>query len=278
MYWVYDVSTTSLALLFAAAFVGVTWAGIIFVKPFLRLLMGRQAGVNDLVGYILGGHCAFFGLLLGLLAVAAYQNLADVDRIVGREAGFLRSIYRAVTDYPEPTRSETLPLIREYTRFVVEDAWPLQRRGIVSADGVARMNAVQAKLFAFEPKSKGQEMVHAQTLAQFFEMAEVRRARVQSVDAGVPALMWYVVAIGLMITVVLLWMLDMRMMPHLLLGGLLMLFLSTVVCLIMVMDKPLRGEISVGPDAYKAVLDRMVVPTPRAAPAADAARPPPTSR
>lgn len=276
MHWVYDIPTSSLALLFAVVFVGLTWAGIIFVKPFLRLLMRPQAGVNDLVGYILGGHCAFFGLLLGLLAVAAYQNLGDLDRVVGREAGFLRSIYRSLTDYPEPTRSETLPLIREYTRFVVEDAWPLQRRGIVSADGVARMNAIQAKLFAFEPKSKAQEIIHAQTMAQFFEMAEVRRTRVQSVDAGVPAIMWYVVAIGLIITVVLIWMLDMRLVAHLLLGGLLMLFLSTVICLIMVMDKPLRGEVSIGADAYKAVLDRMTVSP--AAPTADSVRPAPTAR
>lgn len=264
MYWVYDIPTASLALLFAVVFVGFTWLGIVFVKPFLRLLLRPQGGINDLVGYVLGGHSAFFGLLLGLLAVAAYQNLADLDKIVGREAGFLRSIYRSVTDYPEPVRSETLPLIREYTRYVVEEAWPLQRRGIVAGDGVSRMNAVQAKLFAFEPKNKAQEIVHTQTMAQFFEMAEVRRTRVQSIDAGVPAIMWYVVAIGALIMIVLVWMLDMRLVPHLLLGGLLILFLSTVICLIVVMDKPLRGEVSIGPDAYKAVLDRMIAPSPTA--------------
>jgi len=230
MNWFYDIPTSSVALLFAAVFVGLTWAGIIFVKPFLHLFLRRQAGLNDLVGYILAGHSAFFGLLLSLLAVAAYQNLNDLDRVVSREAGYLRSIYRAATDYPEPLRSQTLPLIREYTRFVVEDAWPQQRRGIAAAGGTPRMNAVQAKLFAFEPNSKGQEIMHTQTMKQFFEMAEVRRARIQAIEAGVPAIMWYVVAIGLIITVVLIWMLEMRLMPHMLLGGLLMLFLSTVIC------------------------------------------------
>jgi hypothetical protein len=38
------------------------------------------------------------------------------------------------------------------------------------------MHAVQAKLFAFEPNSKAQEIIHTQTMAQFFEMLEVRRA------------------------------------------------------------------------------------------------------
>lgn len=112
-------------------------------------------------------------------------------------------------------------------------------------------------------------------MAQFFEMAEVRRSRVQSVDAGVPAIMWYVVAIGTLIMIVLIWMLDMRLVPHLLLGGLLTLFLSTVICLIVVMDKPLRGEVSIGADAYKAVLDRMTLPTP---PAVDATKTVPKAR
>lgn len=260
MLWLYDMPTMGLAGLFAAVFVGFTWLGVLFIRPFVRLLLRRQAGLNDLVGVILSGHCAFFGLLLGLLAVAAFQNLADVEKTVNREAGFLRAIYRSVTDYPEPARSQTLPLIREYTRYVIQEAWPQQRRGIVSSDGVARMNAVQAKLFGFEPATKAQEMVHAQTLAQFAEMAQVRRARVQSVDAGVPSMMWYVVIVGALVTILLVWMLDMKLIPHLLLSGVLVFFLSTVICLIFVMDKPVRGEISIGPNAYEAVYKRMTIP------------------
>lgn len=258
MLWLYDLPTMLVAALFAIVFVGFTWLGVVFVRPFFRLLLRRQAGLNDLVGYVLSSHCAFFGLLLGLLAVAAYQTLSDVEKTVNREAGFLRAIYRSVTSYPEPLRSETLPLIREYTRYVIEDAWPLQRRGIVSADGVSRMNAIQEKLFGFDPRTKAQEIFHTQTIAQFAEMAEVRRARVQSIDAGIPPLMWYVVMVGALITILLLWMLDMRLIPHLMLSGVLAFFLSTVICLIFVMDKPFRGEISVGPDAYKAVYDRML--------------------
>jgi hypothetical protein len=260
MLWLYDIPTTLLAGLFALVFVGVTWAGVIFVRPIFRLLLRRQPGLNDLVGVVLSGHCAFFGLLLGLLAVAAYQNLSDVERMVNREAGYLRAIFRSLTDYPDPTRSETLPLIREYTRYVIEEAWPQQRQGIVSADGVSRMNAIQGKLFSYEPQTKGQEIIHGQTIAQFAAMAEVRRARIQGVETGIPALMWYVVLVGSLITIMLLWMLDMKLVPQLILSGMLTLFLSTVICLIFVMDRPFRGAISVGPDAYEAVYKRMTIP------------------
>lgn len=260
MLWLYDTPTVILAALFAVVFIGFTWLGIIFVRPFLRLLLRRQPGLNDLVGYILSSHCAFFGLLLGLLAVAAYQNLSDVERTVNREAGYLRSIYRSVTSYPEPMRSQTLPLIREYTRYVIEDAWPQQRRGIIAAEGTSRMNAVQEKLFGFEPQTKAQGFVHTETMSQFSAMAEVRRARIQSVDTNIPPMMWYVVLVGALITILLVWMLDMRLLPHLLLSGVLAFFLSTVICLVFVMDRSFRGEISIGADASKAVYDRMPAP------------------
>jgi len=97
-------------------------------------------------------------------------------------------------------------------------------------------------------------------MTQFSAMAEVRRARIQSVDTSIPTMMWYVVLVGTLITVLLVWMLDMRLIPHLLLSGVLAFFLSTVICLIFVMDRPFRGEISVGADAYKAVYDRMPAP------------------
>jgi hypothetical protein len=171
-----------------------------------------------LVGFVLSCHCVFFGLLLGLLAVGTYQSMADIEKVMVREAGLLRSLYRSVGRYPEPLRSQTLPLIKEYVRFVIEEHWPAQRRGVVAEGGVGRMDAVQNNLFAFEPRTKAQEIMHDRTIEQFNIMAEVRRQRIQSADAGLSPIMWYVVAIGSIIMIVIVWLFDMKMIPHLILS------------------------------------------------------------
>ena len=59
MLWLYDIPTIGVAGLFTAVFVGVTWLGVIFIRPFFRLLLRRRPGLNDLVGVILSSHCAF---------------------------------------------------------------------------------------------------------------------------------------------------------------------------------------------------------------------------
>lgn len=257
MLWLYDLPMMQLAGLFALAFVGVTWLGIFLIHPLFRRLLRDQAETNNLVGVVLSSHCAFFGLLLGLLAVAAYQNLGDIDKSATKEAEYLHAVYRSVDAYPEPMRSKALPLIRDYTRYIIEEAWPAQRRGVVPEDDAPKMNAILAQLYSFEPQTKGQEIFHAQTVQLLTNLDEAQLERIHNVDAGIPSILWYVVILGTAITILLMWMLDMRLVSHLLLSGLLALFLGAVICLVFAMDQPFRGELSVGPDAYKAVYERM---------------------
>jgi hypothetical protein len=89
--------------------------------------------------------------LLGLLAVATYQNHSEVEKAVGSEASSLAALYRDVSGYPEPRRSELEALLRDYTRYVIDEAWPLQREGIVPPGAIKKAAVIQASLVGFEP-------------------------------------------------------------------------------------------------------------------------------
>ena len=68
---IYRIPTVQFAIYCSLFFVGLTWLGLIFIKPFLRLMMGRESRNNDFVAQAAAGFSLFYGLLLGLLAVAA---------------------------------------------------------------------------------------------------------------------------------------------------------------------------------------------------------------
>lgn len=198
-YWIYDIPTWTTAALFAATFVGVSWFGAIFISPPLTRFFPKQRGWNDVVGYFLSFFSVIYGLLLGLLAVATYQNLSDVDKTAVSEATSLASLYRDVSSYPEPNRTELQDLLRDYTRYVIEEAWPLQRKGIVATGGVDRITTFQARLTTFEPQTKGQEALHAEALHQYNNFLEHRRTRLYSVETSIPPFIWYTVAVGALI-------------------------------------------------------------------------------
>lgn len=65
--------------------------------------------------------------------------------------------------------------------------------------------------------------------------------------------MWYVVVIGAVINIGMLWLFDMRLLSHLFLGGLLAFFLSMMILLIAALDNPFRGEFSVTFEALEDV-------------------------
>jgi hypothetical protein len=253
--FLYDTSTVSLAIYSVAFFLGMMWLGIIFVKPFLRFMIGSQPGINDLVSHTTSGFSLFYGLLLGLLAVAAYQNVEEVRQNVFSEASSLASLYRNASFYPEPISSELRESLRDYNLYVIYKDWPAHRQGKIYNGGTNRLTMIEHSILKFNPKTPSQEILHTQTFQQFGEFAEARQRRLGGARLEIPGVLWYVVAVGALVNVVLIWMLNMRFFTHMILGGIAAFFLGVVIFLIIAMDRPMRGEVSVPPTAYQLVYD-----------------------
>jgi hypothetical protein len=264
-YWIYDLQTWTLVFMVCASFVGVTWAGTVFFRPFLRAFVRRQPALNDIVGYLLGAHGVYFGILLGLLALASYQNFADVEKMTVDEATKLAALYRDTAAYPEPHRGQLTELLRQYARYVVDEAWPQQKQGIVPTGGTDLIDRFQELLVRFEPRTKGQEILHAETYRQFNSFAEARRQRLYAVTTGIPALLWWVVFIGAGVNIVLIWMLEMKLVPLLILSGVISFYLATLIALIAAMDNPFRGDVCVSSNPYESVYQNVMLPDSRTA-------------
>ena len=257
LYWLYDIPTLLTVALFAGVFVGVCWLGTIVSRSFVRSRFHKDRGMNEILGDFLQYFGVIYGLLLGLLAVATYQNHTDVEKAVAGEASSLAALYRDISAYPEPDRTDLKNAIREYTRSTIEDAWPLQRKGI-DPWKVNRAAPIHTRLGQFEPQTKGQEALHDAALRQFNEFFEDRRLRIYSVTAGIPVIMWYTVAVGALLNMVLIWLFDLRLGTHLLLGGLISFFTGTMISLIVLMDNPFRGEVGVSPQAFELIYQQMM--------------------
>jgi hypothetical protein len=258
LYWIYDVPALVVLLLFGTLFVGTCWLGIIFLCPRLKPLLHKDSGLNEILGDFLQYFGVIYGLLLGLLAVSTYQNHEDVERAVINEASALAALYRDVSVYPEPYATEFKGMLKDYTRRVIDEAWPLQRKGIVPSGNVSYVAAFHARLVGFEPQTKGQEAMHDASLRQFNTFFEYRRSRLYSVNAGIPPIMWMTVAAGAIINILLLWLFDLRRGTHLLLGGLISFFTATMICVIALLDNPYRGEVGISAEAFELIYNQLM--------------------
>lgn len=257
-YWIYDLPNWVVFLLFTVAALAVSWLAIFALRGVNTKLFGSDGEARDernsMIELVLTGTGLFYGLLLGLIAAATYTTYAETEGTVNAEATSLSALYRDVSNYPEPTRGQLQGDIKEYVRYVVEEAWPRQQAGEVPTGGIRLADTIQTHLVAFEPTTEGDKIVHAEALSQFNKFIELRQHRVNSVESSLPAPLWWVLVVGAVINLALIAMLAVRrLVAHLVISGLFAVFVAMMIFLIASMDNPFRGEFSVQPDAFRAL-------------------------
>ena len=201
----------------------------------------------------------FYGLAVALIAVGVFETHSDVAKIVSNEATALATLYRDVTGYPEPARPQLQNELREYVRYVIHEAWPLQVQGKVPDGGVERIARFQAVLLSFEPATEGQKLLHGETLRVFNQMMQARRLRLDSVSTGLPGVMWTVVIAGAFLSLSSTFFFKVEHTP---LEGVQVLLLATfiglVIFMIFALDRPFRGDLGLGSEPYQLVYDQLM--------------------
>lgn len=262
MYWIYDIRSGLLGLIFAFAFVSFAMVGV-FIARKIQKSFAHEEGWREHVVIVLEGAFIFFGLLLALVAIAAYENYTEAREKTAAEASELGSLYRIVSIYPEPVRGQLQADLREYASYVIEKAWPLQRRGTIPTGGVPLVTNFQNRLASFEPRTNAENAMYNATLLKFNDFVKARRERLHLVEVGLPAAMWEVLIVGALLTIAITWLLPVGSLKgHLLLSGVSALVVSLLIFVTAAMDHPFRGDFSVDPHAFEIIQhDIMGVPT-----------------
>jgi hypothetical protein len=230
-------------------------------RPLVRRLLGASSKHNDVVSFFFASMGVFYGLAMGLIAVATWENYTQVDGVVGKEAAAVASLYRDLDGYPQPLREKAEAIMREYTHVVIEKEWPAHKKGVALEDGDVKLDALENLIMAFEPTSEREKIAHSEVLSSLDTVLEQRRLRLEAVSTGLPAALWAVVLLGALINglmTYLFWVENITL--HAALTALLAVFIALLVYLTAAMDNPFRGEFSVSPDAFSAILTNVMTP------------------
>jgi len=248
------VGAAILVLLCAFALGGLS----IFSRQILpRLKLGPEESV--FTSAMMQAMMVFYGLAVALIAVSVWQTHTDAAGTISGEASALGVLYRHVGGYPEPLRSQLRQDLREYLDYVIQEAWPLQRRGQVPSGGVEKVNDFEAKLVTFEPATEGQKLLHGETLRAYSQMIEARRLRLDAVLTGLPGVLWFVIVIGALVSLSSTFFFqveDARLQRIQVV--LLALFIGLLIFIIFALDRPFRGDLGLQPDPYQLIYDQLM--------------------
>jgi hypothetical protein len=129
MYWIYDMPTWQMGLLFVAFFLITSLSGLFLLRSWIYTKFHITNDTNDSVNGIFAGIGVLFGLLLGLVAVAVWENYNSVDSLSGKEASAVATLYRDVSTLQEPARTKLELNLKNYLTYVIYTAWPAHQQG-----------------------------------------------------------------------------------------------------------------------------------------------------
>jgi hypothetical protein len=254
--WFYDTSIWITMPVFVGGFVLVSCLIVWLLRPVVRRLVDDSEQWDQVVGHVIGAFGMFFGILLALVAVSVYENFAMTRTAVLDEAAKLGALYRGAEGLPDEVGDPIRATIEAYTNEVVLVDFPSQRAGEIPVDSTPFVDTIEKQLQAFEPISPNEQALYLQLLSTYDDFIEIRQERVDDTTLELPPLFWLVIWVGAAINAVLIGFISVKSLRlHLILAGLLALFVGLVIFVTADLDHPYAGSISVGPGAFERVLE-----------------------
>jgi hypothetical protein len=250
--WLHEIPTFWLGVIIVGGFLILSLAGLWLTRPWARRHCNAY---NDLANYYIAAVGVFYALLVGLIAVATWEDYSDIESDVSSETVAIADLYHDVEGYPPELRSELREGLRLYVRHVIDEEWPDQRRGVEPKMHLRAVTDIAHRMATFEPATAGQQILHAECLRQFNAFLSARRLRLEAVDSGLPQVMWTVLLLGAAITIGMtyfLWTDNLKV--HTLLTASFAAIIGLGIFLIFVLDEPLEGRVSVDPGSFQEVL------------------------
>jgi len=240
-------------------------AGLILVRRRLLPRLRITAEDSEFTGAMVQAVMVFYGLAVALIAVSVWQTYDNASGLASQEAASVAAVFRDVSLYPEPHRSALQQDVKEYLEFVIHEAWPQQAQGKPPMVPPALTQRMVRDFMTFEPQTDRERLQHAEALRALNEAIKATRLRVESASSGLPGILWVVVVVGALISLSAAFFFQVKdARLHSILVVMLAGFMGLVIFMILVLDRPFRGELGVRPEAYQIVYDQLVLPQPPA--------------
>src|SRR5262245_4191994 len=162
--WLFELPLWLLAVVLTAFLMGLSIVGLWVMRRWVRPRLNLTYEDAYYAAPMVQSVMLLYSLIAALTAVGVWQRYSQVADLVSGEATVITSLWRDLGGYPQPLRDTSRAILKGYTEQVINEAWPLQRRGKIPHAGVEWMDRLQEQIYAFEPKAESQRILHAETL------------------------------------------------------------------------------------------------------------------
>jgi len=235
--------------------IGLSMLGPSVVRRYVKL--ERLTANNEIAGFKFATLGVLYAVLLAFAIIVVWQKFSEAETNVAKEAGAAETIYRLSQGMNEKPGTAIRDAVTNYLKIAIADDWPAMSRGVPGASRSTRqaLDGIYAALLASGSTERSDTALIYEILYQLDVMTQSRRARLVASEGAVPNIIWTVLFAGAVVTVAFTFFFGTHnLRAQTVMTGLLALLIFSELLIIVAIDRPFTGSVSVEPIALADVL------------------------
>jgi hypothetical protein len=212
----------------------------------------EKHGVNDVIGVVIGVLAAVFGILLGFVTVALYQDFTDAKATVQSEATELIQLYNDSRAFAPPAAAAVEHEIKSYIAAVRFSEWETMREGKADTQvGDKHVGDLYRVLREYEPETQSQTAFYGDAVARLNDVVDARRSRLTDAAEEMPGAFRIMLVLGAALLIASLYLLGSpNRRLHLVMVVSVAVITSFNLLIVAALDHPFSGDISVSNEPF----------------------------
>ncbi|MDQ2859053.1 MAG: DUF4239 domain-containing protein [Candidatus Eremiobacteraeota bacterium] len=247
-----------LGLLFVVAVcVGLACGGHILVH---RSFSGTDfIGHNEVAGFIIAIVGILYAVLLGFITIVVWEAYTQTEERAQQEVDAATDVWSFGRLLPPVESKRITDDLDRYTLAVANDEWPKMTHGQSSTEAQRLVVALIGDVAGIALTGPRSSNLQNHLFGRVQVMADLRRRRIYSVPSAVPAVIWVGLTLGACTVIGFLYLFGLRnFRVQLLMTAATAAMIGVLFGLIIELDYPFRGDVSVTPERWLSLHDAML--------------------
>lgn len=200
----------------------------------------------DVMDYMTMMIGVIYAIVLGLAIAGVWEGRGAAQESVRQEAQSLREVQQRVQVYPPAVRDRIRGDVDAYVTYVVDTEWPhMSEHESVTAEGGRLLDTVRRDVTRYAPRTDLEGQAYQPLVDAVAAADDARGTRAQNAGPTMPGVVWFGLITGAVVTVGLIFLLQIRRtFRELLLAGLFSVLIAFLLFLIWDFDAPYGRGIS----------------------------------
>ncbi|MFF1483012.1 hypothetical protein ACFVYD_36680 [Streptomyces sp. NPDC058301] len=200
----------------------------------------------DVMEYMTMMMGVVYAIVLGLAIAGVWEARGAASETVRQEAQALHEVSERAQVYPGPVRERIRADVDSYVTYVVRSEWHhMEVKGELGDKGTVLLSQLRRDVTDYQPKTDHEGQAYQPLVDQVAAVDDARTTRGQGAGATMPGVVWFGLITGAVVTVGLIFTLQIRRTGReLLLAGLFSVLIAFLLFLIWDFDAPFGRGLS----------------------------------